>query len=401
MEEKKYGEIEKNNERYLTKLSKIDKKIDDGGWNRWVWVRRYQAGLKVLEEVLSLESKSLGLIRSVEKVSEALFGETEVDWQKELGKIQLELDEVEIGMGKLQARLGGDWTWLPARFKAEPQKLRREMERVRTTMDLSRKALSLAPEFLGLDGKRREYLMLFQNEMELRPGGGFIGAYGILSFEGGKLLNLDIRDIYEADGQLKGHVEPPEEIKTILGEEGWFMRDANWETNFSVASTQIQWFLEKETGRKVDGVIGINLAVAKAVLEVTGEVEVMDFREKINKDNLFEQAEFYAETKFFPGSNQKASFLGGLGKQLFEEIKGMSSRKKLEMYETMIDQLEKNEIQVALNNKKAAKKLGDLGWDGAIYGGKCSIERCMADYLYLVEANLGVNKANYFIYRNI
>ncbi len=179
------------------------------------------------------------------------------------------------------------------------------------------------------------------------------------------------------------------------------MRDANWEANFVRASKDIVWFLEKSTGRKVDGVVGINLAVARKILEATGEVFVPDFREKINKDNLFEQAEFYAETKFFPGSNQKASFLGGLGKQLFEEIKELDSKGKMKLYLGLVSLLESNDIQISVNAKMAALKLAEMGWDGSIYQGKCGMERCMADYLYIVEANLGVNKANYFLYRNV
>lgn len=244
-------------------------------------------------------------------------------------------------------------------------------------------------------------MVLLQNESELRPGGGFIGSYGILSFEGGSLLNFEIKDIYEADGQLKGHVEPPEPIKNYLGEANWYMRDANWQADFSLNSRDIQWFLEKETGRKVDGVIGINLAVAKQILGIIGEVYVPDFKEKINKNNLYEQAEFYSETKFFPGSNQKASFLGGLGKQLFEEIKEMRPEKRMEMLAEIIDLLDRNELQLAFNNKMAAMVVAEMGWSGSIYEGRCLQERCFADYLYVVEANVGVNKANYFLYRNI
>jgi len=275
------------------------------------------------------------------------------------------------------------------------------MANTRDTIFKARKLIEILPDLIGTDGKRRDYMVLFQNEMELRAGGGFLGSYGILSFEGGRLLNFEIKDIYEADGQLKGHVEPPVPIRDILGEGGWFMRDANWQASFPAAVLDIQWFLEKSTNRKVDGVIGINLAVAKAILEVVGEITMIDYGEKINKNNLFEQAEFYAETKFFPGSGQKANFLSGLGKQLFEEIKNLNSEKQYKLLEALMVQFEKNELQMVLNNKDSARILGDLGWDGAMYNGKCGTDRCEADYVYLVESNFGVNKSNYFIYRGI
>jgi len=137
------------------------------------------------------------------------------------------------------------------------------------------------------------------------------------------------------------------------------------------------------------------------MLAATGEILVPDFNEKIDADNLYEQAEFYAETKFFPGSVQKASFLGALGKQLFEEIKNLETKKRLVLAESMLDLLDKNELQLAINETETAKRLMDLGWDGRVYNGKCSGENCVMDYWYVVEANLGVNKANYFLKRNI
>jgi len=401
IEEKKYIEAENRAEETINNLKQIDNEIDDWGLNRLSMFRNLQAGLKVGEEVLVIEKKAIPIAVTMDNISEAIFKDKEINWKTEIETLNNGLIDIDAEIGLLQARLNGDWGWLPTRFRPELQNGIKTLETVRQTIETSKKGLNILNEFLGTDGKRREYLLLFQNENEIRAGGGFIGSYGMLSFEDGKLLNLDIRDIYEADGQLKGHVEPPAEIKQYLGEAGWFMRDSNWKADFVEANKDIEWFLEKETGRKVDGVIGVNLAVAKAVLAVTGPIYVTDFNEKINKDNLYEQAQFYAENKFFPGSKQKASFLGGLGIQLFEEIRNLNSKKMLELYMTVLEQFNKNEIQMVLHEKNAVKVVAELGWDGAVYQGKCLGERCYADYLYLSESNFGVNKANYYIYRGI
>jgi len=63
--------------------------------------------------------------------------------------------------------------------------------------------------------------------------------------------------------------------------------------------------------------------------------------------------------------------------------------------------LENNEIQLAFNNNETATITAGLGWNGAIYNGKCSEENCFSDYLFVVESNFGVNKSNYFLYRNM
>ena len=398
---KKYNQVEKLTETRIEGLMKIDDNISEWGLNRFETMRNYQTGLKVLVDFLTLEKALPGLAKSADGINEAIFHDKEIDWNEELLNLEKGLMETENNMGILQARLSGDYNWLPVNWRMTLQKELKVIDETKQQIGLGKTVIKILPELLGLDGVERTYMVLLQNESELRPTGGFIGSYGLLNFKKGKLKSFEIKDIYEADGQLKGHVEPPWEIKTHLNEANWYMRDANWNADFVKASADIQWFLEKEVGGKVNGVIGIDLAAAKSILRATGGIYVPDFKETIDENNLYEQAEFYAETKFFPGSVQKASFLGALGKQLFEEIKNLKTDKSLVLVQSLVDLLEKNEIQISLNNKEAAKILTDLGWDGRIYNGKCVGENCIADYWYVVEANLGVNKANYFLRRNI
>nr|MBP9818178.1 DUF4012 domain-containing protein [Candidatus Shapirobacteria bacterium] len=387
-------------------IGKIEKKLRsseemamDLGLVGTTWGRRYLSVLKVWGEGLSLGKDIVSLVQKSEIIADGILKEKELDWNKEFGSLEVAGVAVEEKSGVLQARMMGNWSWMPARWKSQWQDAVELISNSRQTVSKLVQMVEVMPDLIGVGSKRKEYLVLLQNESELRPNGGFIGSYGILSFDGGKLINFDVNDVYETDGQLKGHVEPPVPIKKYLGEGGWFLRDANWSPDFNQSSKDIQWFFEKETGRKIDGVIGINLSMAKAILGVIGEVYVPDFKEKINSRNLYEQAEYYSETKSFPGSTQKASFLGGLAKQLFEEIKNMSPDKRLKMAEAMIDMLDRNEMQLAINDKLVAEKMAKVGWDGGVYRGKCAQARCFADYLYVVEANLGVNKANYFLYR--
>ncbi len=401
IKDKKYNQVEILADKRLKGLEEIDTRISELGLNSFVLGRNYQSGLKVLMDFLILEKSLPTTVKAAEEINNAIFKGNQIDWTTELDILKTGIGDIENNIGLLQARLSGDYSWLPAGWRSSLQKGEKVLDETRVKITLGKETVNLLPEFLGVDGKERKYMILFQNESELRPTGGFIGSYGLITFKGGKLTEFKIKDVYEADGQLEGHVEPPWEIKSHLNEANWYMRDANWKADFVKTGADIQWFLEKETGQKVDGIIGIDLAVAKSMLGVIGEVHVPDFDEKISADNLYEQAEFYAETKFFPGSVQKASFLGGLGAQMFEEIKNLNIEKMGLLVDSMLDLLQKNEIQIAVNNSGLAKKINDLGWDGKIYNGKCARENCVPDFWYLVEANLGVNKANYFIQKGI
>ena len=401
------GEYEKAKDlavRDEDRLRKAEMVIDQWRWNRWGWGRELQEWVRGGKEAAELGQRISRLAKSAKAINGAIFEGKEIDWEKSLSEVKKEMEETSWLLGRLETRLKIIKVF-PAILKTNKKRLADEIKETRGTLEKIRQLLPAIPALIGINGERREYLVVFQNENELRPGGGFIGSYAIVSFDDGKLAGFNIHDIYEADGQLKGHVEPPEEIKKHLGEAGWYLRDSNWQASWMAGAAEMQWFFEKETGRKVDGVIGMNLSAAKAILGVTGEVFVPDFKEKVNKDNIYEQAQYYAENKFFPGSKQKVSFLSALGQQLYEEIRNLIGQKTAELGAAMIRKLDEREIQVAVNQKEVGKIMASLGWDGEIYQGRCGLaagnKSCVADYLMVVEANFGVNKANFFVKRNI
>jgi len=306
--DKKYNQVEVTADMKIKELSAIDEKITEWGLNSLETVRNYQTGIKVLIDFLVMEKQSLNLIRTADEMSEAVFGDKEINWEDQLTAINGGLVETENNLGILQARLSGGSGWVPKNWRGTVQKGLKTIEDLKGQLGLGKEILKIIPEILGLDGRRREYMVLFQNESEIRPTGGFIGSYGLISFQKGRLIDFEVKDIYEADGQLKGHVEPPWEIKAHLGEANWYMRDANWNPDFVKTSADIQWFLEKETQKRVDGVVGIDLAVVRAMLGVTGPIKVTDFKETIDKDNLYEQANFMLKLNFFPVRAKKQVF---------------------------------------------------------------------------------------------
>jgi len=105
----------------------------------------------------------------------------------------------------------------------------------------------------------------------------FIGSFAILSFKKGALSNLEVYDVYTADGQLKGYVEPPWQLKTYLDQPTWYLRDSNWDPDFSVSAQRAEWFLDKSLGIRVDGVVGIDLSLVKNLVGVLGSLYVADY----------------------------------------------------------------------------------------------------------------------------
>lgn len=346
---------------------------------------------------------SLLTAKEMMELTKLFLNEEDVRWTEVLGPIK-----ANISLAYEQASLAQSLL-----VKIEPGfkffKQQDRFEQLKTSLPEAReillkgeKLITIFPQLLGV-GDKRTYLVLFQNNMEIRPTGGFIGSYGLVRLENGKLIGFEVYDVYQADGQLKGHVEPPVKLKEYMGEATWYLRDSNWDPDFPTSARRTQWFLDKETQVSVDGTIAINLEVAKKILAAIGEVELTDYHEKINQGNLFQKAEYYSELGTFPGSTQKKDFLGSLAKAILERIKQAKPGELSGVAGALFSSLEEKEMLLYSNDLAVESVLAGLNWDGSIrsYLPKSGSDSVFADYFYLNEANIGVNKANYFVQRKI
>jgi hypothetical protein len=236
--------------------------------------------------------------------------------------------------------------------------------------------------------------------MEIRPTGGFIGSFGLLTLDGGRMTELTVNDVYSADGQLKGHVEPPEPIKDYLGEANWWLRDSNWDPDFPTSAKRAEWFLDKEIDQKVDGVFAIDLNLVKDILKLTGPVFLADYNLDITSENIYEKTQVEVEEEFFPGSHQKASFLTALSKNLINIVENLEESKKLLLLASIFKNFEERHIQAYLHEEDLQSSISEIGWGGGVSSPTCGAG-CYADLVGITEANVGVNKANYFINRKI
>src|SRR3989344_255339 len=185
-----------------------------------------------------------------------------------------------------------------------PSDVRVKIKSVDNLIKIAENTIGHAPSIFGLSGKK-VYLILFQNNMELRPGGGFIGSYGLLTLNAGKIASFSIADVYDADGQLKGHVEPPFAIRRYLKIPHLYLRDSNFDVDFAKGASSSAILLNAELGEIVNGVLGIDVSFVRSILEAVGHMYVAEYKETVTSANLYELTQSHAEKNFFPGSRQK------------------------------------------------------------------------------------------------
>lgn len=284
--------------------------------------------------------------------------------------------------------------------KSLPQNYSDKVKSLATAIEYFVNTQEAYPSLLGM-GKPKTYLVVFQNNMELRPGGGFVGSYGIAKFDKGRLTDFSIHDVYDADGQLKEHIEPPFAIRRYIPIVHLYLRDSNFDIDFPKGAALAAIMLREETGTTVDGVIGIDLSFVKDIIAGLGSVYVPDYNETVTADNFFLLTEKHAEKNTFAGSTQKKDFL----RSLFIGIQAKLAAGKHTSYLSLIGKgalaVQEKHVLFAFADPVFQNLFTVNGMSSSLWDPRISSSDTINDFIGINEANIGVNKVNYFIQRGI
>jgi hypothetical protein len=259
--------------------------------------------------------------------------------------------------------------------------------------------LAHAPDLMG-PVQPALYLVLAQNSDELRATGGFISGIGTIRLERGKIVDFQMSDSYAVDDFSKGYPPPPEPIQRLMLAGYWVPRDANWSPDFPTSALQVQSLYALSTGVSTQGVIAFDQAAVRELLGVTGPVSLSDMPEPITSKNI----ERIMQQSWEPAPGEKISmewwrgrkdFMGILGKALLEKILQSGEPKALlALGKIGLKLVQAGHILVYLDDPNAQQSLQDSGLAHAIAPDD-------GDYLMVVDSNVGFNKTDSLIQREI
>ena len=256
------------------------------------------------------------------------------------------------------------------------------------------------PQIIGFAGDKR-YLLLFQNNNELRPTGGFLGSYAVVELSKGKIAKIEIDDVYNPDGQLKlsqanAEITSPEALKQALDEESLYIRNANWNPSFPASSQVINNLFKLVDGKGFDGVFAVDLYFTRDLLSVLGPVYLTAYDEEIRVDNMYERAQFHSDFDFKSGVSSKKAFITVLGGKMLESVFSLPQEKIPALLGVLYSSLEQKHLLLNLYGTHLSKYLAEKGWDGSLIDTPVD-----SDYLYVVNANVGGTKSNYYVKNGI
>ncbi|MBI4434540.1 DUF4012 domain-containing protein [Candidatus Uhrbacteria bacterium] len=144
-----------------------------------------------------------------------------------------------------------------------------------------------------------EILILFLNNTELRPGGGFLGTYGLATIHRGELVDFRTDDVYNLDRLVEGtqRVLPPAPFRQHGIVSWWYLRDANWSPDFAASSRSVLDFYHREGGIGDPVlVVGFTPTFAQALLRIVGPIEVDGVR--FDAENIADELEYQVEVGY-------------------------------------------------------------------------------------------------------
>ena len=162
-----------------------------------------------------------------------------------------------------------------------------QLDKLMTLMDDGLAAAIAAPHLLGAaaDGPKT-YLLLVENEDELRPTGGFITAVGRLVVQNGQVLHLTFTDSGELDNWDYPYPMAPWQLNQYMNSPVLILRDANWFTDFPTSALYVESLYAYKYSHSVDGVIAFDQHMLVLMLEALGPIRAEGEPTPINATNV-------------------------------------------------------------------------------------------------------------------
>jgi hypothetical protein len=273
---------------------------------------------------------------------------------------------------------------------------------LQTWLQAVEKLLPTAPALLGI-GTPGNYLIEILDSTELRPGGGFLGSYGIATLSGGHLASVTLSDSYLLDNAYTATGQsipfPPAYAWFDLAS-AWGLRDSNLEADFPTDARYAEEIYQREGGKvPLQGVIALTPALIEQALVITGPISVPEYHELVTSDNLLDRIHYYLLGPGYEGgsvpspdglSSVNQHFVAVLGKHLLARVRELPDSAISKLLQLVISSVHSKDLQVYLNASAAESVLQSYHMDAAI-------QAPAGDSLFVVDANIATNKASNLI----
>lgn len=274
--------------------------------------------------------------------------------------------------------------------------------------------LESAPYLLGMDSPRT-YFVLFQNDKELRPTGGFMTGYAIMKVDKAKFDPVLSDDIYNLDAKYKPSIPAPDPIvKYIKGpyviSKNLRLRDMNWSPDFVTSMDMFTKSIKEIGVNNIDGVIAVDTHLLENLLNVIGPIGVSGFGNfntnidpQCNCSQVIHELESYADVEgpiiWDPltgkiiskpkNADNRKRIIGPLMNSILANALGQPKEKLPALFQAGFTSLIEKHVLFYILDPKVQEAVSEFGLSG-------TIQDYSGDYLHVNDANLGGRKSNLY-----
>jgi len=263
----------------------------------------------------------------------------------------------------------------------------------------ARPLIKVLPMLLG-ESEEKKYLILFQNDKELRPTGGFITAYAILRIDKGVIHVDKSEDIYSLDDSIPNKPPAPAPILKYLAKVYTFnLRDSNLSPDFIESMKTFNSLYDKAGEKvKVDGIIAMDTNVLVTTIKILDDqvsVTGLTFNTKNDPRCDCPQVIYELEDNISRPVNYVKIKRKGLLGELLQALmtKALSSSPKIywgPLFQALIAQTNEKHILFYLFDKDAQSGIEALNAAGRI-------KSFDGDYLHINQTSFSGAKVNIFL----
>lgn len=270
-------------------------------------------------------------------------------------------------------------------------------------VDQARPLIKVLPSLLG-ESEEKRYLVLFQNDKELRPTGGFITAYAIFKIDKGVISIERSDDIYALDNSIPNKPEAPRPILRYLPKVYTFnLRDSNLSPDYIESMKTFRELYDRATQSvPVDGIIAIDTNVLVSTIKILDDqVTAGGITFTTQNDSrcdcpqvIYELEDNISRPVNYIKTERKA-LLGQLLQALMQ--KALSSSPKLywgPLFQSMLMQTNQKHVLFDLFDKDAQSGIEALNAAGRI-------KTFEGDYLHINDTNFAGAKSNLFVTEDV
>jgi hypothetical protein len=251
------------------------------------------------------------------------------------------------------------------------------------------------------------YLLLAENNHELRPTGGFISAAGLIELSAGKIISTTFQDSYAVDAlcDMAAHPPAPQPLREYIWAPALVFRDANWSPDFPSSAATASSIYRLCTGIGVDGVVAMDLQAVTLLLGALGPLQPEGYPEAVTSDTLLQYVNEYwtnplrsvdiTAEQMDEWWLHRKDFMSDLLKAALQKVTAEPQSLELgPLGMAMLKALQTRHLLVTLKDPEIDRGLFTAGWNGAL-------RSAVGDYLMVVDANIGFRKVNPLVQQDV